>query len=128
VINHNDYPNLIKPEETINTIGVPVVLAVYNWPQGSDRHRRVERFIKSYFERFEALRKPPFHPKWQEINLAAKVPGWTRYWVAENLLATTSSLPPAGLPSTAATSGPVVDSAEQKLYHEFVEWKKKQRK
>jgi TRAP-type uncharacterized transport system substrate-binding protein len=128
VINHNDYPNLIKPEETINTIGVPVVLAVYNWPQGSDRHRRVERFIKSYFERFEALRKPPFHPKWQEINLAAKVPGWTRYWVAENLLATTSSLPPTGLPAAAATSGPVVDSAEQKLYQEFVEWKKKQRK
>lgn len=128
VINHNDYPNLIKPDETVNTIGVPVVLAVYNWPQGSDRHRRVERFIKSYFERFEALRKPPFHPKWQEINLAAKVPGWTRYWVAENLLATTSSLPPAGLPSAAVTSGPVVDSAEQKLYQEFVEWKKKQRK
>ena len=128
VINHNDYPNLIKAEETVNTIGVPVVLAVYNWPQGSDRHRRVERFIKSYFERFEVLRKPPFHPKWQEINLAAKVPGWTRYWVAENLLATTSSLPPAGLPSAAATSGPVVESAEQKLYQEFVEWKKKQRK
>ena len=128
-IGHDDYPNLIKAGETINTIGVPVVLAVYNWPLGSDRHRRVERFIQSYFERFETLRKPPFHPKWQEINLAAKVPGWTRYWVAENLLAKTASLPPAGVASAAPTSGAVVlDPEEQKLYREFIDWKKKQRK
>ena len=122
-----DYPNLIKPGETVETIGVPVVLAVYNWPQGSDRQRRVERFIEYYFERFEKLRNPPYHPKWREINLAAQVPGWTRYWVAENLLAKTQALPSAALPGAAATSGPL-PTADETLYQEFINWKKKQRK
>ena len=61
-LDHADYPNLLKPGESVETIGVPVVLAVYNWSRGSERFRRVERFIQSYFEKFEALRKPPFHP------------------------------------------------------------------
>ncbi len=26
---------------------------------------------------------PPYHPKWKDINLAATVPGWTRFAVAE---------------------------------------------
>jgi TRAP-type uncharacterized transport system substrate-binding protein len=128
-IGHDDYPNLIKDGETINTIGVPVVLAVYNWPQGSDRHRRVERFIQYYFERFETLRKPPFHAKWQEINLAAKVPGWTRYWVAENMLGKTALMTPSGFSATAATSGQVSsEPTEQELFREFTAWKKTQRK
>lgn len=127
-IGHDDYPNLLKAGETIDTIGVPVVLAVYNWPQGSDRQRRVERFIQYYFERFERLRNPPYHPKWREINLAAKVPGWTRYWVAENMLAKTSSLPAGDLPAASATSGPLSTADEQVLYREFMDWKKKQRK
>lgn len=127
VLDHDDYPTLIKAGETIDTIGVPVVMAVYNWPQGSDRHRRVERFIQYYFQRFETLKKPPFHPKWQEINLAAKVPGWTRYWVAENLLSTTAALPPQGIPAATETAGSAsISPDEQKLYREFIDWKKKQ--
>ena len=128
VLDNKDYPSLIKPGETIDTIGVPVVLAVYNWPQGSDRFRRVERFIQYYFQRFETLRKPPFHPKWQEINLAAKVPGWSRYWVAENMLSTTAAIPSGGGFTAAETSGPAggVSPEEQKLYKEFMDWKKKQ--
>ena len=62
------------------------VLAVYNWPSSNDRFRRVQRFIEFYFQTFEGLHKPPYHPKWKSINLAANVPGWTRYWVADEML------------------------------------------
>ena len=82
-----DYPNLIRPGETVSTIAVPAVLAVFNWPKSSDRYRRVSRFIEAYFAKFDQLQQPPFQPKWREINLAGKVPGWTRYGVAEELLA-----------------------------------------
>jgi TRAP-type uncharacterized transport system substrate-binding protein len=124
-----DYPNLLQPGQNVDTIGVPVVLAVYNWPRSSERFRRVERFIQYYFERFEALRKPPFHPKWREINLAAKVPGWTRYWVADQMLQRTAGNQPGGAATgaTANTSAPLVDQ-EDPLYREFMEWKKKQRR
>ncbi|MBV9560256.1 MAG: C4-dicarboxylate ABC transporter [Bradyrhizobium sp.] len=82
-----DYPNLIPPGESIETIGVPQVLAVYNWPANTARYRRVARFVQYFFDRFGQFKKPPFHPKWNEINLASSLPGWTRFKAAEELLA-----------------------------------------
>src|SRR3954451_22342836 len=83
-----DYPNLIRAGETVSTIAVPAVLAVFNWPKSSDRYRRVSRFVEAYFTKFDQLQQPPFQPKWREINLAGKVPGWKRYGVAEEPLPT----------------------------------------
>jgi TRAP-type uncharacterized transport system substrate-binding protein len=85
-LTHDDYPNLIAPGEQIDTIGIPAVLAVYNWPQNSDRYRRIKRFIDYYFDGFDKLWQQSFHPKWKDINLEAKVPGWTRYFAAERKL------------------------------------------
>jgi TRAP-type uncharacterized transport system substrate-binding protein len=78
-----DYPNLVAPGERIDTIAVPSVLAVYNWPKGTDRYRRVERFVQRLFANFDKLQKPPYHAKWKDVNLAASVPGWTRFSAAE---------------------------------------------
>lgn len=90
-LTHEDYPKLIAKDETITTIAVPDILAVYNWPKGTDRHRRVEAFIVNFFRKFEKLTKPPFHPKWKDVNLAATIPGWTRSDIAERMLAEISS-------------------------------------
>jgi len=81
-----DYPKLIPEGETITTVAVPELLAVYNWPQGTDRYRRIERFIVSFFNNFSKLRDGPFHAKWKDVNLAATVPGWTRSEIAERML------------------------------------------
>jgi len=81
-----DYPNLIPPGERIDTIAVPSVLAVYNWPKNSDRYRRVERFVQYLFNRWDKLTQPPFHPRWRDVNLAATVPGWTRFSASEETL------------------------------------------
>src|SRR5215468_11277604 len=86
-LTHDDYPHLIADGETIDTLCMSAVLAVYNFPKGSDQARRVERFIQYYFERFERLKQPSFHPKWKEVNLRANVPGWSRYWLATEKLA-----------------------------------------
>jgi TRAP-type uncharacterized transport system substrate-binding protein len=86
-LSHDDYPQLIAIGQTIETLCMQAVLAVYNFPKGSDRARRVGRFIDYYFERFEKLKQPSFHPKWNDINLAAKVQGWKRYWQAAEKLA-----------------------------------------
>ena len=82
-----DYPELIAKGEKVESIGVSTVLAVYNWPKDSDRYRRVSRFIEQLVAKFDDFQKPPFQPKWKEINLSATVPGWKRYVVAEELLA-----------------------------------------
>ncbi len=113
------------------------MLAVYNWPRDNDRFRRVERFIQHYFDRFERLKKPPFHAKWKEINLAAKVPGWNRYWVAEELLARTASSTTATAASTvdesfaraqAAQAAPGNKEEQERLFQRFMEWSKRQKK
>ncbi len=81
-----EYPSLVPEGHPVETLGVPAVLAVYNWPQDSDRYRRVERFTDALFEKWEKFREPPRHPKWRDVNLAATVPGWTRSSVAEEML------------------------------------------
>jgi TRAP transporter TAXI family solute receptor len=83
VFTAEDYPGYVKPGETIETIGVQAVLAVHNWPRQSDRFRRVSRFIDYYFDRFKNFHEAPYQPKWRSVSLAAKVPGWNRYPVAE---------------------------------------------
>ncbi|MGA7807017.1 TAXI family TRAP transporter solute-binding subunit [Bradyrhizobium sp.] len=82
-----DYPNLIPPGQSVDTIAVPQVLAVYNWPPNTDRYGRVARFVEYFFDRFDQFQKPPFHPKWKEVNLSASVPGWTRFRPAQEMLA-----------------------------------------
>ena len=81
-----DYPNLLEGKDRIDTIAVPAVLAVYNWPQGSERYRKVSRLVQYLFSNFDKLQHPPFHPKWAEVNLGATVPGWTRFSVAQDML------------------------------------------
>ena len=81
-----DYPTLIPEGEKIETIAVPAVLAVFNWPKDTDRYRRVERFTKALFNRWGQFLDPARHPKWRDVNLAATVPGWTRWSVAEEMV------------------------------------------
>jgi hypothetical protein len=59
---------------------VPAVLAVYAWHKDQERYRRIVRMIDYLFDRFERLQKEPgYHDKWKDLNLAATVPGWTRF-------------------------------------------------
>ena len=84
-LSSRDYPALIPSGQTIDTIAVPAVLAVYNW-KTKDRQRRIQRFVERLFNNWDKLQHPPFHPKWRDVNLAATVPGWTRASTAERML------------------------------------------
>ena len=86
VLSSQDYPTLLPPGQQIDTIAVPAVLAVYNWPNKADRYRKVQRFVERLFENWDKFQRPPYHPKWRDVNLAATVPGWTRFSVAEEML------------------------------------------
>ena len=81
-----DYPNLIGEQESVDTIAVPAVLAAYNWPQNTERYRKLTLFVDAFFTKFPAFQKPPFHPKWKEVSLAAPLPGWQRLPYAKQWL------------------------------------------
>jgi uncharacterized protein len=78
-----DYPELIEANAPVSTVATGTVLAVYNWPAGTERYRKVASFVQAFFDRLHDMQSPAHHPKWREINLTASVPGWTRFPPAE---------------------------------------------
>jgi uncharacterized protein len=78
-----DYPLLVEPGKTVDTLAVGNLLAVYNWPEKSERYERVALFVNAMFSKFEEFLKPGRHPKWREVNIAADVPGWKRFKAAQ---------------------------------------------
>src|SRR5216683_3164173 len=58
-LSSKEYPTLVPEGQPVETLGVPAVLAVFNWPKGSDRYRRVERFTEAFFTKWDKFREPP---------------------------------------------------------------------
>jgi TRAP-type uncharacterized transport system substrate-binding protein len=132
----DDYPNLLQGNERIDTIAVPAVLAVFNWPKNSDRYRRVQRFVEYLFTRWDKLQRPPFHPRWRDINLAATVPGWTRFSAATDMLQRTAGVQktdPQQLSGEFQTflnsrprGAPGSEADREALFRDFLQWRERQ--
>jgi TRAP transporter TAXI family solute receptor len=132
-----DYPGLVPAGQRTDTIAVPAVLAVYNWPKGGDRYRKVERFVQNLFNKFTKLQAPPFHVKWRDVNLSATVPGWNRWGVAEQSL---QHLASTGVPTeqelgrefqaflTGGNVGitPRSQAEQDALFRKFLQWREQQ--
>lgn len=82
----SSYPNIIPEGETVPTVAVGEVLAVYNWKSDTNRYAKLERFVNAFFDNFGEFLAESRHRKWKEVNLAAEVPGWTRFGPAETKL------------------------------------------
>jgi len=128
-----DYPDLIPQGQDIQTLAVPTVLAAFNWPVRSDRYKRVARLTENLFNRLDKLQGAGFHPKWKDVNLNAKVPGLERFpaaqaWLdraaAARIAATSSGGPGNAGPAQSATAVPPVPPEQQRLYQEFLEWRR----
>jgi len=130
-----DYPNLIAPGESIETISVPALLAVYNWNKNTywDRYRRCVRFVEYLFARFDVLRAPPYQPGWKQINLGGSVPGWTRFPPAQEQLDKIAAAKAAGIDLALAKAqvsrvAPNNAAEQDRLFQQFFEWAKKNQK
>src|SRR5215813_13559973 len=82
-LTHDDYPDMIPAGQSVETIADSAVLIAYNWPKNTDRYRRVETFINTFFPRIAEFAQPPHHVKWREVNLGATLDGWTRLGSAQ---------------------------------------------
>jgi uncharacterized protein len=129
-----DYPRLIQPDERVDTIAVSTVLVAYNWPKGTDRYRRIEKFVDAFFSKIDGFRKAPRHPKWQEVNLAAVLPGWQRFPAAQEWLQRNAAGPSvqgggdqAVVTRPAAGGAPLARDDQQRLFEDFLKWQRGQR-
>jgi TRAP-type uncharacterized transport system substrate-binding protein len=126
-----DYPNLIEKGEKIETISVQALLGVYNWRPDTDRYRRCVRFVEYLFERFDKLRVAPYQPGWKEMNLAGTIPGWTRFPPAQEMLNRVAARPkidPALARTQAARAAPNSPAEQERLFQQFLEWSKQQKR
>lgn len=132
-LTNEDYPNLIEPGQSVETVAVGAVLIAYNWPKKTDRYRRIEKFVHAFFPRLAEFQKPPRHLKWRETNLSATLPGWKRFepaeqWLAQNketISATTRAqfnqfLAARGVRENQST--PLTLQQREDLFREFVKW------
>ena len=124
-----DYPGLVKKGDTVDTIAVGAVMAVFNWKPGSARYQRVVKFINAFFSKFDKFQTAPRHPKWREVNLAAKLPGWTRFSHAQQWLAENQPQPSANARQDfkrfVAAQGPRTSLSQpqlESLFKEFERW------
>jgi TRAP transporter TAXI family solute receptor len=129
------YPNLIPKGQKVQTIATSTILITFNWAPGTERYRRIERFVNRFFANADKLRLPPRHPAWRSVNMAASIRGWQRFpaaqeWLDRQAAEAAAKTPPPGIDVTqahaqAAKAAPH-DSAEQdRLFKEFLEWSKK---
>jgi hypothetical protein len=140
-LTHDDYPDIIPAGKSVDTIAVGAVLIAYNWPKTNvDRYRRVQRFVDALFPKIAEFKKPPRHPKWREVSLAAQLPGWTRFepaqaWLDDRASQATqaSGEKPPGFPQAMKTDRPARQGApnalsqnDAALYQQFLQWKKLQ--
>jgi len=126
-----DYPKLIAEGEKVQTISVAALLAVYNWKPDTDRYRRCVRMVEYLFTRFNTLREKPYHPSWKEMNLAATIPGWTRFPPAQEMidkLAAAPQIDPALARTQAARAAPNNFAEQERLFQQFLEWSKQQKR
>lgn len=133
-----DYPNLIPPGATVETVAVPTALVAYNWPANHDRYRRIAKFVDAFFGKFEQFHKAPRHVRWKAVNLAAELKGWTRLKAAQEWL---DKVPaqrplPTGSPgidtvlarAQAARAAPSRPDEQERLFQQFLEWSKQQKR
>ena len=137
-LTNKEYPNLVLEGQPVGTIAVPAVLAVFNRQKSYYRYPRVERFVERFFTNWDKFREPPRHPKWRDVNLAAIVPGWTRWGVAEKMLqriraretdatSVAKSDFAAVLKITGSAAANLTRQQREALFREFLQWQEKQR-
>ena len=136
-LTHEDYPNLIAPGQSIDTIASGTILFAYNWPRNSDRYRRIEKFVNAFFSRIDEFQKLPRHPKWHETNLTATIPGLKRFEAAEEWIRNNDDerlLNGPGLQQFLADRGisgartnSMSEHDRNQLFQDFVKWAREHR-
>lgn len=125
------YPNLIAKDQKVDTIATSTILITFNWAPGTERYKRIEKFVNAFFANAEKLRQPPRHPAWRQVNMAATMRGWQRFPAAQEWIDRMAATPPKGpgpkidpsLARTQAARAAPGDVAEQeRLFKEFLEW------
>jgi TRAP-type uncharacterized transport system substrate-binding protein len=127
-LDHQDYPNIIRSGESVNTIAITSALFAYNWPTYGERFRLLDLFVQTLFSRLSEFLGDAHHPKWREVNLGASLPGWQRFRPAERWLRRQSEGDAAlrNAFDRSVAQKPIRNPADrEELFREFLRWRER---
>jgi TRAP transporter TAXI family solute receptor len=142
VLSHDDYPELIRAGESVDTVSVCTVLVAFNWSADNIRYKRVAKFVDRFFSNFDAFQKAPRQPKWREVNFAATLEGWHRSpaaqaWIDHAKEVSANEVTAVGTQGTSRghfeeflaqasrnSGAPISDAERANLFRAFLEWNK----
>lgn len=76
----SDYPGLVPTNQSVDTVAVGAILAVFNWREGLPNYKVLESFSNQFLDSLEIFKSSDgYHPKWGEVDPKIEVPGWTRF-------------------------------------------------
>lgn len=114
-ITSEDYAGLVGPGGSTDTVAVGAVMAVFNWKERTGRYYSTRAFVNTFMDNFPKLLEEPHHSKWAEVNLAAELPGWQRYPVAEEWLKNNPNQPVSAASRQEQQMAELVQAFEQFL-------------
>jgi uncharacterized protein len=133
IFDGTDYPGLIGGKDMVESLSVGTVLAVFDWPAGSPGFGKLKALTTNLFANGELLQEGTRRAAWRDVNLAASVPGWTRYgpgqtWMHESVPVAIE--PPAKklegqFGAFVAQAAPAKTGSEEALFARFLAWQKK---
>jgi len=118
-LTHQQYPNLIDEGTSVPTVANRALLVAYAWPEGSERYKRLNKFVEEFFGKIDQFHNAARHPKWSEINLSAEIPGWIRFKPAADWLASHQVIATVQTPSGGVTDQPT--SELKAAFERFIE-------
>lgn len=123
-LTHQHYPKLIAEGETIPTIANRALLVAYTWPAESPRYKRIAKFVDAFFSKIDRFNSASRHPKWREVNLAADMPGWTRFkpaadWLAAHRGDAMAAAGPGDVPASSEQGTPELKAAFERFLQNY---------
>jgi hypothetical protein len=123
-----DYPAMVGPGDPIRTLSVGTVMVAFNWPEGTERHRNVARFVTAFFHNIFDFVERYRHPKWRELDLAAQLPNWERFaptggWTVPQAQRRTPASRADGAPGT----GSLTAQQREALFRDFTVYQRRLR-
>jgi hypothetical protein len=126
----SDQPNLIRSNESVDTVSVGMALIALDAAPSSPRVEKLSPFVTQFLDHFSALASNGNMPGWKDVNLAASIDGWPRLasaqsWVEQNKAEAGHSLDSfKTLAQTAVGSnqGPS-GSDSDRLYDSLMKWR-----
>ncbi|MGE0238283.1 MAG: TAXI family TRAP transporter solute-binding subunit [Parvibaculaceae bacterium] len=80
------YHGLAQEGGVTETLGVSYAVAVFNWKKGTDRYYKLRKFADALYSGIGDLQTGHWQAAWNDVNLSADLPGWTRYVTADEWL------------------------------------------